>query len=70
MGKDRALVPAFEGGSTQFHIVDFDAFLDVLSNILEEGFFRLQLIKHSIDQVHTQDADSLLLRAGWKDPAC
>ena len=61
MGKDRALVPTFEGCPTQFHIVDFEAFLEFLSNILEERLLRLQLIKDSVDQVHTQDPDSLLL---------
>src|ERR1700727_1110525 len=61
MGKDRALVPSFEGWPTQFHIVDFEAFLKLLSKILEERLFPLQLIKNSVDQVHTQDADGLLL---------
>src|ERR1700677_1375863 len=61
MGKDRALVPPFEGWPTQFHIVDFEAFLEFLSNIQEERLLRLQLIKHSVDQVDTQDTDSLLL---------
>src|SRR5882757_2310462 len=61
MGKDRSLVPTVEGAPAQFHIVDFDALLDVLGNIVEETLFRLRLKKHGIDQVHAQDTDSLLL---------
>src|SRR5580692_8476343 len=59
--QNRALVPPFEGGAAHFSIVNFNAFLEVLSNILEERFFRLQLVKDRMDKVHAEDADSLLL---------
>src|ERR1700747_294856 len=68
MSEDRALVPPFEGRPAQFHIVDFYAPLEILSNILEERFFRLQLIKSSVYQVHTQDANSLLLEGVGRIP--
>ena len=61
LSQNRALVPPFEGGATNFRIVNFNTFLDVLSNILKEGFLRLQLMEDSIDKVHAQNADSLLL---------
>ena len=67
-GEDRALVPPFEGRPAQFHIVDFYSFLDILSNILEERFFRLQLIKSSVDQVDAQDSGSLLLEGVGRIP--
>ena len=69
LNQNRALIPSFEGGATHFRIVNFNAFLDVLSNILEERFFRLQLVEDGIDKVHAQDADSLLLERCWKDLA-
>jgi hypothetical protein len=68
LSQNRALIPPFEGGATHFHIVNFNTFLDVLSNILEEGFFRLQLVEGSIDKVHAQDADSLLLEGVGRIP--
>src|ERR1700689_3702064 len=61
MGNDRALDPTFKGCPTHFHVVDFEPFLEVLSYIQEEILFRLQLIKDSVDEVHTQDTDGLLL---------
>ncbi len=56
-----ALVPGLESRSTQVHIVNFDSLLDILRQTLNEVFSRLQLIKHSVNQIHTQDASSLLL---------
>src|ERR1700727_673506 len=61
MGQNCPLIPSFKGGAAHLSILNFDAFLDVLSNILKEGFLRLQLKKSGIDKVHAQDADSLLL---------
>src|ERR1700677_1501154 len=59
--QNRTLIPPFEGWPTHFHKVNFNAFFDILSNILEERFDRLRLIEDSIDQIHAQDTDSLLL---------
>ena len=61
MGQNCPLIPSFEGGTAYLSIVNFDASLDVLSNILKEGFLRLQLKKGGVDKVHAQDADSFLL---------
>src|ERR1700756_1387435 len=52
LSQNRALVPPFKGRTSHFCIINFDAFLDPLSNILEEELFRLQLIENSIDKVH------------------
>ena len=56
----RALVPSLESGPTQVYIVNFDSVLDILHQTLKE-VLSLQLIKRSVNQVHTQDASSLLL---------
>src|SRR3974377_2326440 len=48
--QNRALVPPFEGPTTHFRVVNFNALLDILNNILEESFFRLQLIENSVNQ--------------------
>src|SRR5215472_4536766 len=61
MCQNRALVPPFEGATAHFHVVNFNALFDILSDILEESFFRLQLIEHSVNQVYAQDANGLLL---------
>src|SRR5580692_11555220 len=68
LSQNRALIPPFEGGATHFRIVNFNTFLDVLSNVLEERFFRLQLVEDSIDKVHAQNADSLLLEGVGRIP--
>src|SRR5579864_8608185 len=68
LSQNRTLIPSFEGGATHFRIVNFNTFLDVLSNNLEERFFPLQLVKDSIDKVHAQDADSLLLEGVGRIP--
>src|SRR6516225_1144978 len=54
--QNRALIPPFEGRATHVHIVNFDTFLDVLGDVLEKKFLRLQLVENSIDKVHAQDA--------------
>src|SRR5579862_2342235 len=54
------LVPPFEGAPAHFYVVNFNAFLDALSEILEKRLARLQLIENSVCQVHAQDADGLL----------
>src|SRR5580692_7902953 len=68
LSQDRALVPPFEGGAAHFRIINFNTFLDVLSDILEEGFFRLQFVEDSVDKVHAQDADSFLLEGIGRIP--
>src|SRR5215469_16790833 len=61
LGQNRALVPSFEVGSTHLRIVNFNASLNVLSNQPEKRFVLLQLKQNGVDQVHAQDADSLLM---------
>src|SRR5580658_303625 len=56
-----ALVPPIEGASAHLNVVNFNALLDVLSDILEERVFCLQLKEDGVDQVHAQDADGFLL---------
>ena len=57
----RALVPSFESGPTQIHMVNFDSILEILRHALKELLTRLRLIKRSVNQVHAKDANSLLL---------
>ena len=61
MHQECASVPRLEGGPSQVHIVNFDPVLNIFGNTLEEIFFRLRLIKGSVDEVYTQDANGLLL---------
>src|ERR1700740_52646 len=68
LGQNRALVPPLEGGPTHFRIVNFNAFLDSLSNILEESFFHLQLVENSVDQIHAQDSNGRLLKGVGRIP--
>src|ERR1700739_393544 len=68
LSQNRALIPPFESGATHFRIVNFNAFLDVLNNSFEKRLFRLQLVEDSVDKVHAQDADSLLLERVGRIP--
>ena len=46
----------------QLHIINFEPPLDILHQVLKKVFLRLQLITRSVNQVHAQDANSLLLK--------
>jgi hypothetical protein len=60
--QESASVPHLESEPAQIHKVDFDSFLYILGHTVEEGLFALQLIEGSVDQVHAEDAESLLLK--------
>src|SRR5580704_9390289 len=66
--QQRASVPCFEGGPTEIHIVNFDSVLDILRHALNEVLSRLRLVKCSVNQVHAQDANSLLLEEVGRIP--
>src|SRR6516225_1007736 len=62
MHQECAPVACLEGRPSQVHIVNFDPVLNIFGNTLEEIFFRLRMIKGSVDEVYTQNANGLLLQ--------
>src|SRR6516164_8956848 len=64
----RASVPCLESGPAQVHIVNFDSVLNILRHTLNQLLTRQQLMKGSVNQVHAQDANSLLLEEVGRIP--
>ena len=61
VNQERALVPGLKRWTAEIDVVDFDAFLDILSNVFKERLFALNLIKGGVNQIYAEDADRLLL---------
>jgi hypothetical protein len=59
--QERAPVPAFESGAAQIHVVNFNSLLDILRHTGHEALARLCLVKRSVNQVHAERANRLLL---------